>query len=269
MGSLLSLNRLEKPTVRVLLTGRRPRPAQRAAGIAFEERPLEYCISSGLAGGLRPEHSILQERLARIAPKALTDSNGDPKVTFRVIQICLSHSPAECGRHCGRPVSDSADHVVGRPDEKKHLGKVADAVEMESFEILAAATAAGVPAAAIRAISDTSDEPLPLDMNEVFSDEGAVSIPRVIGQVAKHPSRVGGLLRPGETRAAREGSRVIGAGCWIRYIVSRNKPAPSRSKTRRPLLCRFEQRCERQLLRLEQANAEISNRKSGIRIEVK
>ena len=92
----------------------------------------------------------------------------------------------------------SAERAIGRPDEKKHLGKIADAVEMESFEILAAATDAGVPAVAVRAISDTSDEPLPLDMNEVFSDEGHLSIPRVVGQVALHPQALPGLVKLGQ-----------------------------------------------------------------------
>ena len=92
----------------------------------------------------------------------------------------------------------SVERAIGRPDERKHLGKIADAVEMESFDIVSAATDAGVPAVAVRAISDTSEEPLPVDMNEVFSDEGQLSIPRVVGQVAMHPQALPGLVRLGQ-----------------------------------------------------------------------
>ncbi len=45
----------------------------------------------------------------------------------------------------------------------------ADAVEMESFAVLSRARANGVPGIAIRAVSDTVDEDLPLGMNEVFT----------------------------------------------------------------------------------------------------
>jgi adenosylhomocysteine nucleosidase len=69
---------------------------------------------------------------------------------------------------------------------------------MESFEILVAANDAGIPAVAVRAISDTSEEPLPLDMNEIFSDEGRLSIARVAGQVALHPQALPGLVRLGQ-----------------------------------------------------------------------
>ena len=48
----------------------------------------------------------------------------------------------------------------------------------------------GIPGVAIRAISDLADEDLPLDMNEVFTDEGQVSIPRILGQVALHPQSI-------------------------------------------------------------------------------
>jgi len=35
-------------------------------------------------------------------------------------------------------------------------------------------------------------------MNEVFSDEGQLSIPRVVGQVAMHPQALPGLVKLGQ-----------------------------------------------------------------------
>ena len=184
--------------VAVLLTGVGQRPAKLALSkITWgESGTLEYCVSSGLAGGLRPEYSVAQVMAAReIASEGIRDQNGESEVTSS--SAPLVSFAAESGATVVNRFY-SAERAISRPDEKKHLGKVADAVEMESFEILAAATAAGVPAVAIRAISDTSDEPLPLDMNEVFTDEGQLSIPRVVGQVALHPQALPGLVRLGQ-----------------------------------------------------------------------
>jgi hypothetical protein len=115
--------------------------------------------------------------------------------------IPSSASLVSFASECGATVVNrfySAARAIWRAEEKKHLGKTADAVEMESFEILAAAADSGVPAATVRAISDTSEEPLPLDMNEVFSDDGQLSIPRVVGQVALHPQSLPGLVKLGQ-----------------------------------------------------------------------
>jgi adenosylhomocysteine nucleosidase len=76
---------------------------------------------------------------------------------------------------------------------------------MESFYILSAATESGIPAVAIRSISDTVEEDLPLDMNRIFSDEGQVSLPRVIGEVVRNPGSVPSLVRLGQhSKAAAE-----------------------------------------------------------------
>ncbi len=36
---------------------------------------------------------------------------------------------------------------------------------------------------------------MPLDFDRVFNKRGAVSIPKVIGQLATHPLKMGGLIR--------------------------------------------------------------------------
>jgi nucleoside phosphorylase len=184
--------------VAVLLTGVGQRPAKVAVSkIAWGgSGTLEYCISSGLAGGLRPEYSIAQVVAAsEIASEGVRDENGEPEVTSS------SASLVSFASECGATVVSrfySAERAIGRPDEKKHLGKIADAVEMESFEILSAATDAGVPAAAVRSISDTSEEALPLDMNEFFGDEGQLSIPHIVGQLARHPQSLPGFVKLGQ-----------------------------------------------------------------------
>jgi adenosylhomocysteine nucleosidase len=210
--------------VMVLLTGVGQRPAKLAfSKIAWgESGRLEYCISSGLAGGLRPEYSIAQVVAAReIASEGVRDEKGEPKVIPASASLILFAS------ECGATVVNrfySAERAIGRPDEKKHLGRLADAVEMESFEILAAATDAGVPAVAVRAISDISDEPLPLDMNEVLNDEGQLSIPRVVGQVALHPQAVPGLVRLGQQSKKAAESLAQFLDRYIARITTRAQP---------------------------------------------
>jgi hypothetical protein len=58
---------------------------------------------------------------------------------------------------------------------------------------------------AIRAISDTVDDSLPIDMNRIMAADGSVSVPRVIGEVAKKPQSIPGLVRLGRnSRSAAE-----------------------------------------------------------------
>ena len=123
----------------------------------------------------------------------------------------------------------SAERAVSTAHEKRHLGESADAVEMESFQVLLKARADGIPAVAIRSISDAVDEDLPLDMNEVFTERGEVSIPRVLGQVAMRPQSLPGLVRLG--RKSKQAAESL-AEFLDRYILAlsvRAKPLESQA----------------------------------------
>jgi hypothetical protein len=50
---------------------------------------------------------------------------------------------------------------------------------------------------AIRAISDTADEDLPLDFGQVVTDSGDLSVARLAGQIIRNPSAIPGLVRLG------------------------------------------------------------------------
>ena len=174
--------------VGVILTGAGPGPARAAAQkVMSHQDEINFCISSGLAGGLRPELRVAQVLAARavFAEPANADEITD--------QIETSGPLLDFAEQSGATVVDrfySAGCVVGRSAEKVVWGKAASAVEMESFAILAVAAESGIPAVAIRSISDAVDEDLPLDMNRIFSDEGQVSLPRVIRR-GRASSRVG------------------------------------------------------------------------------
>lgn len=183
--------------VGVLLTGAGPKQAHLATAKALGGDPdsIQLCISSGLAGALKPEYQIGQVLAAR---SVRTESELDDPTSSPLVS---SASLLSFAGDCGATVVEqfySAVRVVGKAEEKHHLGEHSDAVEMESFEVLLESAAYGIPAVAIRAISDAVDDDLPLDMNRIFTDEGQVSIPRVFGQVALHPGAVPDLVRLGQ-----------------------------------------------------------------------
>jgi hypothetical protein len=115
----------------------------------------------------------------------------------------------------------TAEHVIVRAEEKRRLGRQADAVEMESFEILRQCADYGIPAAAIRAVSDTVDEELPLVLDQILDDRGQLSLPRVMGQVVLHPGSLPGLVNLGQRsrRAAESLARFL--DCYVTVVVER------------------------------------------------
>jgi adenosylhomocysteine nucleosidase len=188
----------------VLLTGAGPKQAhlQTAKVLGGDQESIHLCVSSGLAGALKPEYRIGQVLAARSVrtENELTDPSSNPLQSSGPL---LSFA-AECGATVVEQFFSSV-RVVGSAEEKRYLGERSDAVEMESFEVLLESAAYGIPAIAIRAVSDAADDDLPLDMNRIFTDEGQVSIPRVIGQVALHPTSVPELVRLGQnSKAAAE-----------------------------------------------------------------
>jgi adenosylhomocysteine nucleosidase len=180
--------------VGVVLTGAGPKQAALSAAAVMrdESDSISFCISSGLAGGLKDAYEIGQV----LAAQSVFSEAPHADLPSHVLDS--SSALVAFAGECGATIVDqfySAPHVVARAEEKRHLGKVADAVEMESFEILHEAAAFGIPAVPIRAISDLAGEDMPLDMDGVFNDEGRISIPRVLGQVALHPGSVPDLMK--------------------------------------------------------------------------
>jgi adenosylhomocysteine nucleosidase len=85
--------------------------------------------------------------------------------------------------------------IVPNAKEKRHLGSEADAVEMESYTILAEAARYGVPAVAVRAISDTVDFDMPYNFESACDVRGQIRIGNVVTQILRRPAGLPGLLR--------------------------------------------------------------------------
>ena len=182
--------------VNVLLTGVGGRNAWLEATKAIWGGAVDVCISSGLAGALRPEYHLGDVLAAKAVQAAGRKQVAADRQLVRLAE-----------QHGARAVDSfySADHVIGLASEKRELASLADAVEMESREVLYEVAAFGARGVAIRGISDRADQNLPLDFNRVVTSTGEVSIPRVLGEMARHPSSTAALIRFGnQSRVAAE-----------------------------------------------------------------
>jgi len=183
----------------VLLTGAGRHQAARsiAAATSGALATIDMIVSSGLAGALRVNHGIGQV----FAAKAILTDGINEKVFSSADLVRLANES-------GAGVVDAfltTDRVITSASEKRALGTLADAVEMESFEVLRRALDIHVPAVAIRAISDAAQEDLPIGTNRIFTVEGEVSIPMVMREVARRPQSIPHLIRFGrQCRAAAE-----------------------------------------------------------------
>jgi adenosylhomocysteine nucleosidase len=158
---------------------------------------VDICVSSGLAGALRAEYQLgdilAAKEVQAVSWKRIVASDA------KLIQLAEEHGARAVGSFY------SVDRVIGSASEKRELGRVADAVEMESGEVLYEASVFGAKVIAIRGISDAVDEDLPLDLNRVMTQAGEVSIPKVLGEVVRHPTSVPALVRFGkQSRTAAE-----------------------------------------------------------------
>ena len=180
--------------VSAVCTGIGPGQAARLMPRLLAEPPA-VCISSGLAGGLRHEYrpgTVLAARAVR-----RLDAPGFEKSDAALLR--------QAGTAGARVVDTflTSESVILTAEQKSRLGALADAVEMESFEILKAMSALRIPAVAVRAVSDPADADLPLDFNRIVGAEGRVSFPRLTGQIAARPHRIPALIRLGrESRRA-------------------------------------------------------------------
>ena len=186
-----------KVEVNVLLTGVGGKNGWLEAAKVIWGGGVAICISSGLAGALRPDYH-LGDILAAKEVQAVGGKRVVP-ADRQLVRLAEEHG--------ARAVDSfySADRVIGLASEKKELGRRADAVEMESGEVLYEAAAFGAKGIAIRGISDRADEDLPVDFNRVMTRTGEVSIPRVLGEVVRHPLSTAALVRFGnQGRVAAE-----------------------------------------------------------------
>ncbi|MGH9735520.1 MAG: hypothetical protein ACRD8A_13130 [Candidatus Acidiferrales bacterium] len=213
--------KIDAADVQVVVTGVGARIAGLRARDVLKSNgdSVEFVISSGSAGAARRPYAIGQVLAARAVK--LHASGAGNATTIECSSALVSFAES-----CGATIVDrfyTSERAISTREEKQHIGEFADAIEMESFGILTEAAESGVPAVAIRAVSDLADENLPLDMNEVFSDEGKVSIPRVLGQVARHPGALSGLIKLGQQSKTAAEALARFLDRYVAIVAERNE----------------------------------------------
>src|SRR5262245_29683984 len=177
--------------------------------------PADFCIASGLAGSLTKHQAVGSIVVAR-------GVKTEPNQTILTSDGCLVDTAVRCGAN---PVSFffTSNTIVNSPIDRSRLSSTAAVLDMESFHVLAEAGRAGVPAVAIRAISDGPDDPLPLDFNAAVNDCGELRWLTLIAQLLKHPARLADFARFGlaSSRAARNLARFLDE--YVKFLATHER----------------------------------------------
>ncbi len=173
--------------VRVALTGVGGVRATNVTRAALEQWRPDTCISAGLAGSLRREREVGQVCM----PRDIMELESGRTV---VADGGLMRQAEKCGAVVIERLLTSSTMVL-TAEGKSRLGKMAEAVEMESFAVASEATAKGIPAIAIRAISDAADEDLPMNFSELLDETGNVSKGKAARALARSPQKLVAVMR--------------------------------------------------------------------------
>jgi len=182
----------------VLLTGIGWSAAS-AASMADEiatEKP-DICVSTGLAGALKSEY---RHGDVLVAARVLRSDTSQ----FLGTSIALQTAAVKIGATAVN-VFVTSGGIVGKARLKQAMSSLGDAVEMESFHVLSSVNDARIPSIAVRAISDTVEQDLPLNFAKVVDRAGHVRWAKMAGELGTHPQRIPSLIRfAGESRRAAE-----------------------------------------------------------------
>jgi adenosylhomocysteine nucleosidase len=172
--------------VRALVTGMGTAAATDATRWALAS-PADICISSGFAGALNPELQVGTVLAGRVVLRA-----------ERELAVASDHQLVAVAEDAGaRQVNRflTSEHLIADAAQKIALAGEADAVEMESFVILAEAARHGVRAAAIRSVSDAASYSLPYDFDQARDARGQISLSALASQIIRQPQCLPALLR--------------------------------------------------------------------------
>jgi nucleoside phosphorylase len=112
------------------------------------------------------------------------------------------------GIQCDRAVGITSPRIATTPDERLALAKWgATVVDMESYSILSAVSAAGVPAAVLRVVADSPDRVLP-DLNSALDASGGLDGRKALKVALRSPVRTARLIAANR-RAMRSLSKAL------------------------------------------------------------
>ncbi|MGH9639167.1 MAG: hypothetical protein ACRD3Y_03840 [Bryobacteraceae bacterium] len=157
---------------------------------------LEAVVSTGYCGALDPQ---LTESQIVVATEVLDAKSNE--------SFACASAQAEAEFVSGPIVSQ--DRIAVSAAEKQQLSqRGAIAVDMESSGVASRALRAGLPFAAIRAVSDRADQSFAFDLNRMRTGEGRIATAKIINYALVHPGVIPELRR--FKRRAEDASRALG-----------------------------------------------------------
>jgi adenosylhomocysteine nucleosidase len=197
--------------IRVILTGIGMR---RASGELREALTsgVDVCIASGLAGSVKTEHRLGTVIVARGVKagggKMIVPGDGG-----------LIDAAVRCG---AKPVDFfcTSSSIANSFAERAQLAPAADAVDMESFHVLTEAQQAGVPAVAIRTISDSPEHKLPIDFSDAVTARGELAWIRIFAQLLRHPTRLPDFVKFGIDSSAAIRNLTDFLDRYAKFLIS-------------------------------------------------
>lgn len=180
------------PNVAVLITGMGRENSRRALLARLKAFTPSFVLTCGFAGGLSPELGI---------GDVLFNSD-DSNLRARLAAARAQPAKVFCATRIATTVAEKAEL-------RRTTG--ADAVEMESAAFVEVCGARGISFAIVRAISDTAQDTLPLDFNELSNPDLSLNFGKLAWTIAKSPGKIPALLRlqKNSSRAAGRLAEVL------------------------------------------------------------
>jgi len=188
--------------------------AQTGSSLPFGRRPNAVLVI-GLCGGLTA--SFTENKIVAYTDCLTTEPSKPPlqcssTITNALVELLLSR-----GTPCERAVGITSPLIAVTRDDKLTLAKAgANAVDMESYEILAVATHAGVPAAVLRVVADTPGTKMP-DFNRALNQDGGLDGRKALRIALASPIKTARLLGANKramSHLAKALQVVLSADCF-------------------------------------------------------
>ena len=176
-AAFFSVPKCLREACHVVITGMGALNAVATLNQAYRQLMPRLILTCGFAGGLRPGlplGSVLYSADPEIDIEPTIDKLGAIRARFHF-----------------------SERIAWSAAEKASLWSAtgADAVEMESEAIRRLAKTLSVPSATVRVISDPAEEDLPLDFNQLLTEDCRVNYRKLAWRLARAPGRIPALLR--------------------------------------------------------------------------
>jgi adenosylhomocysteine nucleosidase len=166
----------DREEVAILITGIGRKNSERTLVERLSQLSPLLVLTCGFAGGLDP----------KLTPGDVLCSTSDEELRGKLTAAGAKATKFFCATHIATTVAEKLEL-------RRSTG--AEAVEMESEAIHNVCRERGIPCATVRAISDTANEDLPLDFNQLSKPDLSLDYVRLLWAIAKAPGKIPALLR--------------------------------------------------------------------------